>query len=70
MDIMKIESKFMTSMISKVIKRIIKKKLGYQVDIQLNSLNVNIEGDTAHVHLDVDADMKTADLKDLMKGED
>lgn len=70
MDIMNIESKFMTNMVSKVIKRIIKKKLGYQVDIQLNALNVNIEGDTAHVHLDVDADMKTADLKDLMKGED
>ena len=42
MDEMKIVSKFTRNMISKILKVMLKKKSGYNVDIQINDVNVTI----------------------------
>ena len=38
-------------------KSSVKKKLGCEIDIQLNGLTAAITDGTAHVHLDVDAEL-------------
>lgn len=60
MDEMKISvtSKFMTSMISGLIKKALQKKLGYKVGIKLNEVNANIIDGHVHAHLNIDCDLE------------
>ena len=64
MDEMKIVSKFTTNVISKFVKMVLRKKLGYDVDIQLNEIKTTITDGKTHVHLDVDAEL---DKEELLK---
>lgn len=64
MDEMKIVSKFTTNVISKLVKMVLRKKLGYDVDIQLNEIKTTITDGKTHVHLDVDAEL---DKEELLK---
>ena len=51
---LKLSTKFMKGMVSKLIAKALYKKLGYKVDIQLNDINVEfIDGETS-IHADVD----------------
>lgn len=67
MDEMKITSKFTTNMISKLIKMVLSKKLGYNVNIQLNAINATIIDGKTHVHLDVDAELDKDELTKILK---
>jgi 2-hydroxy-3-keto-5-methylthiopentenyl-1-phosphate phosphatase len=67
MDEMKIVSKFTRNMISKILKVMLKKKSGYNVDIQINDVNVTINEGKTHVHLDVDAELDKDELMKLIK---
>ena len=67
MDEMKIESKFMRTVISKLASAMLGKKIGYNVDIQLNSLNVTIVEGKTHVHLDVAAELNKGELLKILK---
>lgn len=58
---------FMTGMVTKLLTKLISKKLGCKIDIQLNELKINIVDSTAHVHVNVDAEMNNNDLMDLIK---
>lgn len=49
MDEMKISSKFTRMLLSKLAKGVLHKKLGYDIDIQLNELNASISDEKAHV---------------------
>lgn len=64
MDEVRIVSKFTRSVISKLLKMTLHKKLGYNIDIQLNEVNVTVTDGKTHVHLDVDAEL---DKDELMK---
>lgn len=68
MDEVKIVSKFTMSVISKLIKAMLHKKLGYNVDIQLNEVNATITDGKTHVHLDVDAELDKDELVKILKG--
>ena len=68
MDEMKIVSKFTTNMISKLVKMVLRKKFGYDVDIQLNEINTTINEGRTHVHLDVDAELSKDELVKILKG--
>lgn len=57
MDEMRIVSKFTRGIISKAIKMIIRKKTGYNIDIQLNEAITTISDGKTHLHLDVDAEL-------------
>lgn len=67
MDEMKIVSKFTTNMISKLVKMVLRKKLGYNVDIQLNEIKTTITDGKTHVHLDVDAELEKEELMKILK---
>ena len=46
---------------------VLHKKLGYNVDIQLNELNASISDEKAHVHVSIDADMSKEELMKILK---
>lgn len=67
MDEMNIVSKFTTVMISKIAKKVLRKKLGYNVDIQLNEIKASIADGKTHIHLDVDAELSKEELMKILK---
>lgn len=68
MDEMKISSKFTRMLLSKLIRGVLHKKLGYNVDIQLNEFNASISDEKAHVHVSIDGDMSKEELMRILKG--
>lgn len=65
-DEMKIGTSFMKSMLSKVINLTVKRKLGYNIGVQLNDFNVKVTDEKAHVHLNIDCDMSQAELNKVL----
>lgn len=67
MDIMKISSKFTTSLLSKVVGMALSKKLGYKIDIQINDIEATIDDRKTHVHVNMDAEMNSDELTKVIK---
>lgn len=68
MDIMKIESKFMTGLIGKVIERLLRKKTGRDVKVQLNELGVqNITDDVISAKINLEVRMSKEELSELLE---
>lgn len=66
MDEMKIKSDWLRKLVSKYIMKQIKKKTGYDVKVDIGQIYVSVDdGDMAHVHLEVNADMNKADLEKI-----
>ena len=65
---MRLESKFTTMIASKFAKKMVRDKLGYDVDIRLNRLRTTVMEDKMHVELNVDLDKYTRafDIIDVM----
>ena len=67
MDGMKISSAFLTGIISKILAKTLKKKLGLEIDIQLNEIKVTYdENGKIHASINADADMSKDELKKLL----
>ena len=66
MDEMKIGSKFTTGIISKLLSMVIRKKLGYEVELKLNEVNATVIDGKTHVHLDVDAELEKEELMKIL----
>lgn len=66
MDEMKIGSKFTTGIISKLVSMVIRKKLGYDVELKLNEVNATVTDGKTHVHLDVDAELSKEELTKIL----
>lgn len=64
---MRIVSKFTRGIISKAIKMLIRKKTGYDVDIQLNEAITTISDGKTHLHLDIDAELDKNELMNILK---
>lgn len=64
---MNIGSGFMTALIGRIVRRTIRKKLGCDVDIFVNEINVSFDGNTAKVHLNADAEMSKDELLKIVK---
>ena len=63
----KLRTKFMRNIVSKLIARFIYKKTGYKIDIQLNDLDVfAINGDTT-VKLNMEAKIKSDEFYKFME---
>ena len=67
MDEMRIVSKFTRGIISKAIKMVIRKKTGYNIDIQLNEAITTVNDGKTHLHLDVDAELDKDELMSILK---
>ena len=71
MDILKIESEFMTWAFGKFIKRLVKEKTGCKnVTVDLKALNVKFDGEMADVHLDIYGQLPKEALFKLLKDDD
>ena len=67
MDEMKISTRLMKGLIAKIVKTMIKKKVGYDVDIRLNDLVITNDDNKAHVHLNVDAELNKDELAKILE---
>lgn len=70
MDEMKIKlsTNFMRGLVSKLISKMIYKKLGYKIDIQLNDLDVSTNNGNVFVKLNAEANLKSDELTRIVKG--
>lgn len=67
MDEMRIVTKFTKGIISKIVKKIIRKKTGYDINFQFNSLVITIDDGRAKLHMDVDAELDKDVLNKILK---
>lgn len=69
MDELKINfgTNFMRSMIAKIIRKLIKKKTGSEVDILINQIVVTGTDGKIHVHADIDAELTNQEFMKLIK---
>ena len=64
---LKLSTKFMRGIITKLISKIIFSKFGYNIDIQLNEIQVKNEGGKIKLHADVDAEMTNEEFVRIIK---
>lgn len=69
MDEMRINltSKFMKGTITKIIAKVIKKQLGYDVAVELNDIRITTGNGKVHLHADVDAEVTQDQFTELIK---
>lgn len=62
------KSKFGKTIVSGIINKMLKKKLGYKLDLKLNDFDM-IEDDAGNVriHLDIDANIDKDELRQIFK---
>ena len=72
MDEMKLtlSTKFMRNVVAKIIAKIIYKKTGYKVNIQLNELNINVIDGETHISTSVEAKLSSDEFIKIMKSVD
>ena len=62
-----LNTKFMRSIITKILAKTIYKKTGYQVDVQINEVKAEAKDGRIKVHMDVNAEMSSEDLMKALK---
>lgn len=67
MDELKIVSQFTKSIISKIIRSFVAKKIGGDITISIQDINVSIDDNKAKIHIDVDAEIDKNELKKIIK---
>lgn len=67
MGIIHLPNEIMKSIVSKIVRKTIKKKLGCDVDLQLNELTILPDKGVMNLHLDLDASISNDDLKNVIK---
>ena len=64
---LKLSTKFMRGIVTKIISKAIYKKFGYQIDIQINDIKLeNVDG-KIRVHADVDAEMENSEFVKIIE---
>lgn len=63
---MKITSAFTTNIISKLLKTVIRQKLGCNVNVLLNEICISIDDGNATVHLNMDATLNKEELVQIL----
>lgn len=64
---LRLSTKFMRGIVTKLISKLIFKKSGYRVDIQLNKIEIETIDGKVHLHVDVDGEMDNAEFMKLIK---
>ena len=63
---LKLTTKFMRGIVSKLIERSIYKKYGYRVNVQLNDLDSNIIDGETTINTNVEAKISSEEFKKMM----
>lgn len=64
---LKLSTKFMRGIVTKLISKAIYKKYGYDIDILLNEIEIKNEDGKVHLHMNVDAEVNNDDFKKIIK---
>lgn len=67
MDELKIKSKIMTGVISKLIRVAIRSKFGKNIDLKLNEVIANVSDGQVNIHLNADCRFEQSELTELLK---
>ena len=67
MDEMRINSKFTRAVISKLLRNTIKKKIGYDIDVDLEQLIITIDEGKAHAHVSADVDLSKEEFVKILR---
>ena len=63
---LKLTTKFMRGIVSKLIERSIYKKYGYRVNVQLNDLDISIIDGETTINTNVEAKISSEEFKKMM----
>lgn len=64
---MKLSTKFMRGIVANLVSKAVSKKLGYNIDILLNEVEVKSENGKIHLHIDADADVENGEFVKMLK---
>ena len=64
---LKLSTKFMRGFLAKIVKKTIFKKFGYEIDIQINEIEVTTHDGKVYLHLNADAEASDEDFKKIIK---
>lgn len=69
MDVLKLKlsTKFMRGMVANLISKALNKKLGYNIDILLNEIEVKNENGKILIHVDADAEVENGEFVKILK---
>lgn len=67
MDMLKITSKFAKGVLNLCLSKMVQKKLGYKIDIQINDLDIKINDGKVHLTASVDAETTTDEFERICK---
>ena len=67
LDEMKITSRFLTNLVSKVVNLVLRKKLGYDINVKLNEVKAVNDNEKIKVHLDVDCELTREELSKILE---
>ena len=62
-----ISTKFMRNIITKILAKVIYKKTGYRVDIQINRVEADTYDGKVRIHMDADAEINSEDLMQALR---
>ena len=64
---LKLSSKFMRGIVTKLISKAVYKKTGYKIGIELNNINVEVINGRAHIHINADAEIDNDELMKIVR---
>jgi hypothetical protein len=64
---LKLSTKFMRGIVAKLISKTISSKLGYNVSVQLNEIDIRTEDGKIRLHADVDAEISNEEFVHIIK---
>lgn len=67
---LKLSTKFMRGIVAKLISKAILKNVGYNIDIQLNEIEVETKDGKIRLHINVDAELDNNEFTKIIKGID
>lgn len=62
-----LSTKFMKGLVTKIIRKAILKKTGYEIDIQINKIAAEMVDGKVTLHMDADASVNSEDFVDMVK---
>ena len=63
----KLSTKFMRGIVANLLSKVISKKFGYDVDIQINEIVLRTEEGKVKIHVDVDGEVSNDEFKNIIK---
>ena len=67
MDELKITSKFMRNVVSKIVSKMLYKKLGYKIDIKFEDINILSNEGKMNIRINANAEIDSAEFKKFLK---